>query len=250
MDLLEMNDIYCKDKARIEHDPFFIKGDLKIECRFTPLEDLYYRYRDDTMEGLIDVVVCNPFDKVYTDRLEHSVGSFLNILAAVPVTSYYDNELKLQTSLEDRVDTYYNAASIGLQGHPDYILSNVLPGMTIISDLIRNQNFYLVPEYAISDVEKSFISNDLLKDARSLSLIYQKNDGSRVFGYGAIIYAGQGLASLSDSLKKYLLANTYIISRSPYAERYNGLKSLKTVCNILYEDSLERIIDIDKEEER
>lgn len=248
MDLLELNDIYCKDKARIEHDPFFTKSDLKIECRFTPLEDPFYRYTDNTMEGLIDVVICNPFDKVYTDRLEHSVGSFMDILSAVPVTSYYNNETKLQTPLEDRLDAYCNAVTTGLQCHPDYVLSDIIPGMTLISDLIRNQNFYLVPEYAVSNVEKAFISNDLLKDARSLSLIYLKDDGSKIFGYGAIIYAGQGLTSLSDSLKKYLLANTYIISRSPYADRFNGLKSLKTVCNILYEDSIKRIIDMDEGE--
>lgn len=247
MDLMLMNDIYCKDTARIYHDSVYKAMDMGIECRFTPYEDEFFTYGYNS--GMVHAFVCNPFDKVTCVELNHSVRSILDILGDVPVTSYFLNEQGTSTNTMERYAKYDEMCNVYLQEHPDYVMSGVIPGMCIISDLVRNQNFQLVNEYAISEEEKEIVNNRL-KDARSLSMIYIKKDNSRVYGFGSLIYVGDSFTDLPYALCMYLFNNTFIMSRSPFEDEHHNARTMKTVCNILYEDSIEKILEmIDKERE-
>jgi hypothetical protein len=250
MDLLELNDIYCKDKARIKTDEFF-KDPVRVEYSFTPTEE----HVMSTEDGRISAIVNNPFDGIRSVTLNHSIKEFVKCIHdGVPVTDHLfgcDADVcvgSLFENYEDRVRQYNDQVAIGCQCHPDITFSNVIPGMTLILDRMKNTNFELSPDKG-SDAITAYSVNGIQADGRALSLIYISKDNNKIYGYGGTIYTNRGLKSLDDALKIYLFSNTYIVSRSPEMEKFPEFKTMKTSCVIIYEDSLERVLKLIDEQE-
>lgn len=249
MDLLEMNDVYQKDKARIRTDKFF-KNPVRVEYPFTPTEEDLM----STGDGLIQSVVNNPFDGIRSVALPHSIKEFISYIHDVPITDHLfgcdsgDDDYTRLENYEQRSSLYASQISIGCQFHPDITFSDVLPGLTLIMDRMKNSNFELSPDKG-SDQLGTYSVDGIQNDARSLSLIYIPKNGKKIYGYGGTIYTSRGLKSLNDAMKVYLFSNTYIVSRSPEMKDFPEFKTMKTSCVIIYEDSLERVLKLIDEED-
>ncbi len=249
MDLLELNDIYYRDKTRIEHDDFF-KDPVRVEYSFTPLEEHLF----STGDGRISAVVNKPFIGISSVMLNHNIHEFLqHIHEGTYVTDYLfgaDAHVCNDASFseyKDRVKLYDDAFTIGCQYHPDITFSDDMPGMTLIMDRMKNTNFEFSPDKGTDNLT-AYNIDGIQEDARSLSLIYIQKNGDKKYGYGGVIYTGRGLKSLDDELKMYLFSNTYIVARSPEMNRFPDMKTMKTSCVIAYEDSIYRILNAIEQE--
>ena len=78
-------------------------------------------------------------------------------------------------------------------------------------------------------------------------MIYNMIDGTIKYGYGPMIFFGRGITSLPYEMRAYLLSSAYLICRGcdfegdPNDDKHKGWHNLRTVCLVLYEDSLKRI---------
>ena len=250
VDLLELNDIYCKDRTRIEHDKFFTDP-VRVEYSFTPTEE----HVMCTGDGRIHAVVNRPFVGISSMSFNHSLEEFVDAVHGnMPVTDHLFGACAdiCQSDLSNtaRREQIYGWACEGdLQLHPDLSFSDVIPGMTIITDRFKNSNYEFTKDYANEEQNGHTIGN-IEQDGRALSLIYILSNGNRRIGYGNIIYMGRGLKSLCDELKIYLFSNTYIVSRASEMKRLPNVKVMKTSCVVIYEDSLKRILkSVEQEKE-
>lgn len=249
MDLLELNDIYYRDKVRIEHDKFFTDP-VRVEYSFTPTEE----HVMSTGDGRISAVVNKPFVGIRSVMLNHSIKEFMSeIHDDTPVTDHqFGADMEIcQNHLADRafrLNEYESGLCVDMQCHPDISFTDMLPGMTIVMDRWKNNNYELTKDYGNED-QSGHRFGVIEPDARSLSLIYMHEDGSKSIGYGGMIYTGRGLKSLCDELKIYLFSNTFIVGRSSVMDRLPDFKVMKTSCVIIYEDSLKRIIETLGEEQ-
>ena len=251
MDLLELNDIYCKDKARIEHDRFF-KDPVRVEYSFTPTEE----HLLTTGDGRISAVVNKPFVGISSVMLNHSIKEFMSeIHVDTPLTDYLFGcnalicgDARFET-IDERLQKYDECdLALGSNYHPDITFSDDVLGMTLVMDRYKNCNFELTKDRGGEDIS-AYSIDGIQEDGRSLSLVYVQEDNKKKFGYGGIIYTGRGLKSLCDELKIYLFSNTFIVGRSPEMKEFPERKTMKSSCVIIYEDSLKRIIETIGEEQ-
>lgn len=246
MDLLELNDVHCKDKARMTHDEFF-KGMMRIECPFIPLEDPVFSINKD---NTIEAIVNNPFDGSRSISLRHSLKDFVSMIHKdTPVTDYFPTDSFASPTRFDtgdiRMQNYQDKIDLDNGCHYDITFSDIIPGLTLIMDRIKNNNIAFSKDTMGCDRDAA-IRTPLKHDGRSLSLIYVGSDGTKRCGYGSIIYTSRGVSSLSAEMKMYLLSNTYIVGRS-YLDTMPDSMQLKTSCMILYEDSILKILDVEKD---
>ena len=237
-----MNDIYCKDKARIEHGALF-KKDISAEYVFTPLEEKVFSSGDN---GYISAIINEPFVGAHSIELPHSLKYYSELIHQnTPVTDYKfndnnDDNCEGFETCEDRENKYCELMELQAQCHLDIMFSDIIPGMTLIMDHFKNGNESFINGKSLKDIKSS---NCLDDNSKTLSLIYI-TDTTNIFGYGSIIYTNRGLKSLSDQLKMYLFSNTYIVSRSNDHKWFPDDRSLKTSCIIIYKDSLERVLKL------
>lgn len=258
MDLLELNDIYCKDKTRIEKNNIF-SNDVKALYNFTPTEDSLF----GSNEPVLNAVVIHPFNGAACKKFNHDLAEFNNEIMNTPITSNYgypwdDMRNKIMTN-EDFVKIYEMQKACYPMYHLDLGFSDVIPGITMVMSMVRNCNTDLL-RYAglkteLPTTQISEFANGSKTDTRSLSLIYV--DGDLVlYGYGTILIFGSGLRSLPNELCMYLLSNTYIVGKNSKLtiEDKDGTSDIttydrmKTACIIIYKDSICRILDNMKEE--
>ena len=249
MDLLELNDIYCRDKARIKNERIFQK-DVHIEYSFVPTEDGVFSSDKDYP---LECIVNHPFRGSASKSFRHDLSEFTEYVTDINSTSWYDdNELKYWVPQDSRELAYDQMAMITLQYHPDILFSDELPGLTIAMSSIKNENdeFSRRRKSIPAPVKMYTTENGLPVDGRALSLIYIKKDGSVKHGYGPMVFLGRGMTSLPYEMKTYLLSNTNLIRRGCGLKK-DDWENMRTSCLILYEDSLERILKaIDNDNER
>ena len=246
-----MNDIYHKDKTRIKADGFFTDP-VRVEYSFTPTEE----HVMSTGDGRISAVVNKPFVGISSIMLDHSIREFMSeIHDDTPLTDYLFGcnakvcEPAQFETIEQRIASYDECSlALGTNYHPDITFSDDVLGMTLIMDRYKNSNFEFSKDKG-GECLSAYCIDGIQEDGRALSLVYVKENKEKKFGYGSVIYTGRGLRSLCDELKIYLFSNTYIIGRSPEMERFPDMKTMKTSCVIIYEDSLKRIIETIGEEQ-
>lgn len=252
MDLLELNDIYCKDKARIKADKFF-RDPVRVEYSFTPTEEECL----STGCEMISAVINRPFVGISSISLRHSLLDFYTeIHKHTPVTDYVFGcnpdivKGDADMSWNERNDQYVNLfCNEDLHCHLDIAFSDKIPGLTLIMDQVKNTNNLLSnDEWYDMGVSSSYNIEGIGEDGRSLSLIYIPKEGKKLYGYGSVIYTGRGLRSIDEAMKIFLLSNTYIVSRAPDMQLLPEYKVMKTSCVIIYEDSLERVLKLIEKE--
>ena len=238
MDLLEMNDIYCKDVARIKHD-VTLDENVRIEYPFIPLEDPVF---SNKMNVSIEAVVNHPFVGGRSVRFGHNLKEINDLIHVTPLTNYVDEEAGSFQSYEGRINDYMSDVELLLQYHLDLTFSDEIPGMTLIMDRFKNDNIAFTQDIFNEDKDE-YIDRYVRDDARTLSLIYNRNDGSRLCGYGSVIFTGKNITSLPNELKLYLLSSVYLVGRCSDSKNFPGAYTMKTSCVIIYEDSIRRILN-------
>ena len=140
MDLLELNDIYCKDKVRTSHNKLF-DNDLNIEYTFVPTEDKTF---SSGSPACLDAVVNHPFRGACSKIYPHDLSKYTEFVNDIECTSYYDNQedFNFWMNMDERIGYYEGLRRVCLQYHPDILFTDQLPGLTVVMSSIRNQNEY------------------------------------------------------------------------------------------------------------
>ena len=256
--LMEMNDIFHKDRARIEKNNNF--SDLvKVLYPFAPKEDPMFT---TSPEPILKGAVIHPFNGAMSKSFYHDLGEWQEEVNRTPISSNYgtpgallkDDEDCLTTPAE-MMETYEYQKSDYPLLHPDLGFCDELPGLTLVMSMVRNCNDSLLNYSGISTAKPVGIKDlkcGKKSDTRSLSLVYVRENGELQYGYGSIIFFGRGLVSLPDELAMYLLSNTYLVGKNYSDEiiegpmiydtrEYTSYDRMKTACMIVYEDSLKRL---------
>lgn len=255
MDLMELNDIFCRDRTRIEKNNNF-SDIVKVLYPFAPKEDAVFMTNP---RPILDAVVIHPFVGAISKQFYHDLGEWMEEINRTPVSSSYG---MVDTSIKDSMpitDEQY-AENYEFQkgdypcNHPDIGFSDMIPGITMAMSMVRNCNDSILEYDGLElthPMRQYEISKDKTTDDRSLSLVYVKEDGSIRYGYGSILFFGAGLVPLPTELKMYLLSNTYLIGKNISDEYYdeygnekiyNSYDRMKTACIIVYEDSIRRLM--------
>ncbi len=256
MDLIELNDIFHKDRTRIEKNNNF-SDIVKIMYPFTPKEDAVFM---TDPHPVLDAVVIHPFLGSSSRQFDHDLGEWVEEIDRTPVSSNYgmaDTSVSakdLPISDEQYAENYELQKGDYPCNHPDIGFSDIIPGITMVMSMVRNCNDSLLNYEGLDlrhPVREYEITGDKKTDDRSLSLVYVREDGSVRYGYGSILFFGAGLTPLPTELKMYLLSNTYLIGKNSndtyydeygYEKTYNTYNRMKTACIIVYEDSIKRLV--------
>ena len=250
MDLLELNDIYCKDKVRIKKNKV-IQDAIYPKYSFIPTEDKVF---SGSKEYPIEAVVNHPFIGACSRSYNHDLQEMANELQVTPVTEWYectaDDPMDyVEYTPEQREEQYARQAVQFLHMHPDIMFVDDLPGLTVAMTLRRDMNNGFKHESIFPGpilVKEYDDGYTFSIDSRPVSLAYIMKSGCILYGYGSMIFFGRGLTSLSYEQKMYLLSSTYLFHKDNGMAM--GWNNLVTSGLIIFEDSLERLVDMNEKE--
>lgn len=192
---MDVDSVMNLDKDRIRKE--FI-NDPCVGFSFTPMNDRSYPVTNQ----MIDCVICNPSDRVYSTSVDHSLFDIYKLLIS---DNHYDSL------------SYVTAAS-------NYRMKS---DSLDIEWIHINNCMTLACQTGVYPESNTF---NLVN--APVSLVYVGLDGRRVYYYGTTIVFGYGVTSLPKELQWYLLANTIMMRNSQFGY---------SIATIVYKDTLNEL---------